>query len=116
MSGFEVVGLVLGAATLAIDTIAGGQKAYETLLLTPGLESLVTARRRTLTKEHGYFKAQILLIALPDVLRVMDRIEQYVLHGQSDHATHFMESFFSSFNMVGVAVRSIFAIITSHER
>jgi hypothetical protein len=97
MSGLEIVGAVLGTVPLLISGLSHFADTYGFVKL--GFRSFLSRCR-----EYGIFLAIVLQVIFPDALRVMAKVEQYVILGQDQEAIAFMKSYTSSFNMIGVAV------------
>lgn len=54
--------------------------------------------------EHGFLAGYLLRNIFPEASNLIEKIERYVLRGDSQHAISFMEAQASSFNMTAVAV------------
>jgi hypothetical protein len=64
------------------------------------------AQIRRLAKEYVWFTAWLLRHHFTQALAIMERVEQHVLHTEAPDVIAFKNSFYPSFNLVAVAVRS----------
>ncbi|KAI0100913.1 hypothetical protein GGR51DRAFT_531374 [Nemania sp. FL0031] len=70
-------------------------------------------RSKKLGAEHGVLVRFFLTFFFPDAAFVMDRVERYMLDTDDQHVIAFLESYTSSFNMIGVAVAIIAQVAIS---
>lgn len=88
----DVTGAAL--AFVAAGTVLG---AFERLLK-------IRDEFRVGRSKYALLTSLWLRMCLPDALDVMHRIENYVLRASDEQVVAYMQSYTSSFNMIGVAV------------
>jgi hypothetical protein len=107
MSGIEVIGLALAIIplfNLAFDNLTDRRVNVYRRFFRRFTRS--AARRKN---EYGTLNVWLMILLFPDALRVMDRIEKNVLGacGGDKQIVSFLQSYTTSFNMIGVAVSTI---------
>ena len=112
MSAFEVVGLALSSLPLLVSALELTLTSFvrpfqqEEPLSFSDAYAHPTVKFAEIIREYGLVTTFFLYTLLPDALFVMDRVERYVLHVEDSLVLAFMNSYSSSFNMIGVAVSS----------
>lgn len=59
---------------------------------------------KTIAREHGHITALVLIFMFPDAFDVMKQVERHVLQVDDKLVLAFIRSYYSTFNMIGVAV------------
>jgi hypothetical protein len=57
------------------------------------------------SREDGFILSFLLHTIFRDALAIMQIVENYVLHAEDQQVITFLDSYTTSFNMIGVAVR-----------
>jgi hypothetical protein len=58
------------------------------------------------SREDGFILSFLLHTVFRDALAIMQIVEDYVLHAEDQQVVAFLDSYTTSFNMIGVAVRT----------
>lgn len=96
MASIEVVGLVLGSFPLLLSAIKNYDSGAERFKGLP--------KPSTGLNDEGSWMTWFLYLFFNDSLDVMVKVEQYVLGADDAQVIAFLNSYTSSFNMIGVAV------------